>query len=253
MKKIYFLEDDYEDLLMNTRVVGSGTESTVIEYQDYVLKILFPHFIFRYSRRKLNALAELEKLYPYMTLPLGEVYLEFHFIGYMMEHAGVSLKEYILNNSFKEEEKVNVLKSLKAAIEEMHKAGIVHGDIQFGNLMYKDGIAKVSDINNVRYKRYHDMYLNEISLELVRKYGTTPLLDIHAFNYLTYILINLNDDDLRELVSLGADSIKSFSREYYPNKYFDDKVCDEQMELLLRPTSKSDAMMKSKYLIDYLK
>ena len=99
MDKIHFYEETYEEFLMNTTILGAGTESTVLAYGDFVLKILFPEFIHRHSRKKLAELANEKNLKNYMTLPLKEVYLDYHFIGYMMEYAGLSWKDYLISKN----------------------------------------------------------------------------------------------------------------------------------------------------------
>lgn len=252
MKKIEFLEEEYEDILMKNSIVSGGTESTILRYDDYLLKILFPPFLFFYTKRKMHDLGKLENLRDYLTLPIADVYIDFRYVGFGMFDEGISLAKLLLESPLTLEDKKRYMLQLKDAIINMHDADIVHGDIQPSNILIKDGKVKIGDINNVKFASYHMMYFNALTGHLRKYYGRMPIIDIQSFNYFTYMLFNLDENDLKELAYYGADFFRFEDIRNIDNKYFNSDVCDEQMRLIYRPLSRNEAIRKSKYLIDYL-
>lgn len=252
MEKLYFYEENYDDFLAYAKIIGTGTESVVLEYQEYVYKILIPEFRELFLEKKLRKLATLTNLEEFMTIPVGEVYLDFHFIGYIMKNAGISWKKFLEETALSDEMKIELLKKGKMALNQIHNVGIVHGDIQFGNLMIKDDQVKVSDINNVNYKWYRGLHFNDVTEHLVPKYGPTYLLDLHMFNYITYLLMNVTSEKFSEYLTFDAASFNFFNPDEIENRYFDPEVTKEQLDLLLEPKSKKYALEHSKYLIDYI-
>lgn len=257
MERIELISEEFDDFLMDARIVGEGTESTVLEYEDLVVKILLPHALNFFTKRKLAELAVRDDLREYMTLPVKEFYIDFKYTGFLMEHAGISIKDLLLLSELSIDERIELLHKIRVCLKRINDEGMVHGDIQFSNIMYDNGVVKISDINNVKFGRYRAMYLNAIANHLCSRYGKTYLLDLHAFNYFSYILLNLDGDDLRSYVQLGADSFRVFlyNKDYkkIKNNHFDEDVCEEQLDLLMHPKSKKLALEKSKYLIDYIK
>ncbi len=49
------------------------------------------------------------------------------------------------------------------------------------------------------------MYFNALTDHLRKYYGRMPIIDIQSFNYFTYMLFNLDENDLKELAYYGAD------------------------------------------------
>ncbi len=137
MKKIEFLEEEYEDILMKNSIVSGGTESTILRYDDYLLKILFPPFLFFYTKRKMHNLGKLENLRDYLTLPIADVYIDFRYVGFGMFDEGISLAKLLLESPLTLEDKKRYMLQLKDAIINMHDADIVHGDIQPSNILIK--------------------------------------------------------------------------------------------------------------------
>lgn len=135
----------------------------------------------------------------------------------------------------------------------MHSHGILHGDIQFSNMMVKENNIKISDVNNVKIGKHHEMYMNEISLNLANLYGIAPIIDIQAFNYMCYILLNGNDEEINKYVNLGADGIGCLSESPIENIMFDRDVSHEQFEIMTSLRKIKSAKTDTKYLIDYLK
>lgn len=253
MKDIYFIEENFDDYINDNMIIGAGTESHIYKFNDIVLKILYSDFIRFYTKYKLKKIAKLN-LDDIISSPIGFVYCDYKFIGYAMHNCGISLKDYLLENNISLDKKIKILRDTKDKIIKLHQLGMVHGDIQPGNILIDSNeIIRIGDINNINISYFKDMYYNNISYSLSFRYGNSSILDILTFNYFCYIILNYHDRDLSSYLTHGADSFYYFRYDIKDNKYFDENICQEQMNLLLNPRSKKYALNNTKYLIDYLK
>lgn len=257
MERLDFLEENYDDMLLNSSVIDRGTESTIILHDGKIYKILVPDAITLFTRKRLRKIHECKELEDYITMPLREIYYEFRFIGYEMDYAGINLTEYLIycikNSTLTDDLKYDILLKLKRCIEKIHEYKMIHGDIQPRNVLINDGHVLLGDINNMNYGIFRNAYLNEVSLRLSDKYGISDVIDIQTFNYFCYLIFNAPDEILMEILQFGADSIYRTDLINVPNKYFDESVLLEQKEIFNKKINKRLALTNSKYLIDYLK
>ena len=257
MERLDFLEETYDDMLINSKVIDSGTESTIVLHDGKIYKILVPDAITITTKKRLRKINECKELEEYLTMPLREIYYEFRFIGYEMDYAGINLTDYLIenikNSTLTTDMKYDLMMKLKRCIEKIHEHKMVHGDIQPRNVLVNDDHVVLGDINNMNFGFFKNAYLNEVSLRLCDRYGVSPIIDIHAFNYFCYLIFNAPDEILMEILQFGADSIFRTDLISVPNKYFDDSVVLEQKDIFNNRNNKKLALMNSKYLIDYLK
>lgn len=257
MERIDFLEETYDDMLINSKVIDSGTESTIVLHDGKIYKILVPDAITITTRKRLRKINECKDLEGYLTMPLREIFYEFRFIGYEMDYAGINLAEYLIDHikhaTLTDTMKYEILSKLKRCVSKIHENKMIHGDIQPRNVLVKDGHVVLGDINNMNFGIFRNAYLNEVSLRLCTNYGVSPIIDIHSFNYFCYLIFNAPDEILIEILQFGADSIFRTDLISVPNKYFDDSVVLEQKEIFNSKNNKKLALSNSKYLIDYLK
>ena len=257
MEKLYFYEENYDDMLINSKYVACGTESTILFHDGKIYKLLVPEAINKFIKKRLRYISEKKELEDYITMPLREIYYEFRFIGYEMDYAGCNLTDFLIecidNDSLDNNLKYELLSKMKLCIEKIHEYKMIHGDIQPRNVLVNNDKVLLGDINNMNFGIHRNAYLNEISLRLCRKYGVSPIIDIQSFNYFCYFIFNADNETLRDILSYGADSIFRTGLLEVDNKCFDDKVIQEQKEIFDRKRSKKLALTESKYLIDYLK
>lgn len=254
MEKLCFFEENYEDCVLEANIIGQGFESKVYMYGDNVLKIFCPDFQNKRSEKRINLLSKLSELDEYITLPNAGVYLDYHFIGYQMKYAGITLKRFILDNNLSENKIIELLRQIKNCLVHLHSLGFIHGDLQPKNILINDDKIKISDVNNAQFGKFKPDLLNDMTLFLSSYYGYSSLLDLHSLNYYTYLLLNLDDETMRKYIELGAEGYSYFCEHEYKNHVFMDEVCEEQMEYLINPFgNRKKALTNSKYLIDYLK
>lgn len=91
-------------------------------------------------------------------------------------------------------ERYNVLLQVKRSIEELHKSGVIHGDIHNGNILKKDDKYVLIDFDNCDIESEGIFLKPKNALVCVREFmeknGITADADIYLFNMLTFKLIS---------------------------------------------------------------
>ena len=257
MEKIYFLEETYEEWLHNALEIDSGTEGTVMAFGDEVIKILHSN-LDAFTKHRLRKLSDIKELEDFITMPTKEIYYDFRFIGFAMRYAGINLKDLFVSKindgSLTLEDKIFYLRSIRDCIEELGKFNVIHGDIQPRNIMvnFNDDVL-LGDINNCSFSHFRNPYFNEISKRLYQKYGLNHIVDLQTFNYFTYLIMNCDNEELKDILNVGADIIWYKDISEIDNKYFDDEVCKRQLDFILERNSKRKVLENSDYLINHLK
>lgn len=256
MEKIYLWEENYDDYVKDENVIGSGIESTVyrVDEFDQVLKVLVHGYRGFSSIRRIKALSELDDLKDICTIPSALVYLDMNFIGYFMENAGISLREYILENNVSIQKRIELLKKIRTNLGILHDSGVIHGDLQPKNILINGDNVKIGDMNSVSFPKHRNGLLNEMTLYLAKYYGNNKAIDIQSFNYMCDCLLNIGNSGDSYYVYAGAEAYDRYVYANINNKYFDDDIYEEQRYIITNPKKvKKKALENSKYLIDYLK
>lgn len=233
-------------------VIGSGSESEIIKLGSKVLKYFYPEL--RNGKDNIEEVIKLKQLKDYITLPTDIVFEEKDFVGFLMDYAGINLLEYFLNNSISLNDKIIILNKVKECLMKIHDMNYVHGDIKPANILISnDGTIKICDINNLMKSGNERMYLNDMTLYLSKYYGFTKDLDIQSFNYFTYVLLSMGEEEMNYHLAEGVFGYGDLNLSSLDSSLYDDKVFEEQMTYLLKPSSFDKNSSSSKYLLDYLK
>ena len=257
MEKVFFLEENYEDWLEFTDLIDFGTEGSIMGFGDEVIKILHSN-LDMFTKHRLRKLSELEDLKEVITMPTKEIYYDYRFIGFAMKYAGINFRDLLINKinngTLTTKHKLVYLNKIKYCIDVLRKHNVLHGGLQPRNILV-DSNDKVllGDINNCTFSHFKNPYFNEISKRLFNKYGLTYVVDLHTFNYFCYLIMNSDDQELVDYLTLGADVIWSLDITKLENKYFDDEVSKQQLDFILERNNKRKVLENSDYLINHLK
>ena len=256
MERIDILEEDFDNFMASCKRIGYGTEAVVLSHKEDDREIVFKIFSRNtttfLTKSRIRKLASIKELSDYVTIPQEEVYLDFKFVGYTMENGGLSLRDYIEDKNPSVDEKIDILKKAKIALEKLHSYNIIHGDIQASNILVNDeNIVRITDINNIKYRKFQGTYLNKLSEYLKVFYGVNKELDIMCLNYLTYLMVNLENFELAYFSNSGNKAFNALTYKDLQNKYFDQDALDEQLGLIYNPSYKK--VKKLDYLIDYVR
>ena len=179
MEKIYLTKNDinpdYE--------MYYGYESQIYEFDAFNLMKIFKTNDEEILKNKLEKIILLSKL-PVDFIPIKLVYIDGKFQGYVYKH----IEDYQPINCFeqKKSEKYDVLQKVKAKLEELHKYGIIYGDLHEANVLYNGNNVLLCDLDNVHLNSFtFDKTNTQIKhyIEMVK--NIDERLDNFALNLLT--------------------------------------------------------------------
>lgn len=192
----------------------------------------------------------------YLTTPIASFYLSDEYYGYAMEDAGCDLEKKIKVIDLTKNEILDILWQLREIINYLHSLSLGHGDIKLENILLKDGHVRLGDVNNLTYPNAIPN-LNKFYSEWYKIWKSYQLVDIFAFNYLTFLLLNYPISVLREYINnnMAISSRQTLSELTSNNKIVDKEVWSYVCGLLncRTPESKKVYLKPDIILLDYLK
>lgn len=228
MKKYEILEEDFDRFMKDCSLIGHGSESIIYKRNDEVFKILNYRNINLRTKARLEKIAE-SGLDKYLTVPTSEIYVDYKFYGYGMDYAGVNLKKYLHKKKVSRDEIIEILHKVKECLINLHDANFVHGDLKLSNILVNDGEVKITDVNNMKLGILSPVYLNMLSSYLMPYYGHGKALDIHAFNYITFCLLNYTGNYKYDLLRFDTDSFFM---------HMSDDISEETIQPIVNPDKK---------------
>lgn len=254
MEKRYY-EYDYffESIASRLTLLATGFESNVFKSGEEVWKIFRKGFSDR-NEQNIEAIGKLNR--DYLTTPIALFYLSGEYFGYVMDDAGDDLAKSILNRDLTRNEILDILGQVKEIIVYLHSLSLCHGDIKIDSILLKHSHVRLGDINNLTYPNAIPN-LNVLHQDWYDIWGSYQLIDIFAFNYLTFLLLNYPISELREYIKCNMvfSSMRTLSDFTTDNKIVDKEVWGYVSSLLNGriPTSKKSYLKPDMLLLDYLK
>ncbi len=196
MKEIHLKEEE----LYNLKIISSTSHESIIFLKDNTIYKIFKRDIdhfedgAKYSRDSLEI--KRKKLLLLDSIPLDErflkatgfIYINGEFRGYTMDFASyITLNDYFYK---RKKEKINILKDFRNIILEAHKNGIILGDINFNNLIFKNRILSLCDLDNCTIGEYKTDSFNYSILNNYFNYNDLDEnIDFYLFNILAISMI----------------------------------------------------------------
>lgn len=231
MEKLYY--KDMNDFLITIKPykIFPGNEGTIYFSQNFVYKIIedvrfLPNLRFIKSLNKLDS--------SLLTIPISLVYFTSVYdkdnkniescTGIKMDNGGCDLWSLILNDSLTFTEKKDIAFQMKKICLYLKKKRYIHGDIKLENFLYKDGLLRLTDLNNMKKTPNINRCVDKIRMplfydNLYKKCGDGFYLDYLAINFCMYILLNFTSLDVEEI----SKSI-SYGFSYNCNKILNSKT-----------------------------
>lgn len=232
---------NYLNLNFVEKFKGSNATIQKCEYEEnlYIYKEFYNKNYLKKNISKINTLNKIN-----LNCGIFPAYLVYDELN--SEYSGY-LTEYVkYNNALilkKNTDKITRLLKIKESIIKLHKEGIIHGDLHFGNILVDLNTYdnKIIDFDNCSYKRYKTKisYANDYAVEYIKHYGINQGLDIFLFNIMTYCILNNNL------------SYYLVRRDIYNKQYgvFDNQKCRKICDSFFL----EDNCYCKEYLIDYIK
>lgn len=253
MKTIYY--KDFKELKreIHPYKVIKCNEGTICLTDDYVYKILYiatPVFIHNVKKfHKFNSY--------FLTVPLSLIYLKDsrERIGFSMENSGNDLWTLLLSNTLSLQEKKEIALQMKEICIYLRTKRYVHGDIKLENLLYKDGILRLTDINSMlKIPNSTPLRMPDVYKTWYEKYNDAFYIDYLAMNYCMYILLNFDFDGIN-LIKRTPEWCDGFSYSYNKimeseNKVFDDEIYEKMKASF---TNVREKLLTKDFLVDYMK
>lgn len=232
----------------------SYTECEIYELGERVYKV-FNSTLGSWAKgnRHLEEIAALDpKL---LTVPIAKLYLDNEYSGFEMENGGVSLVKYLNDFDMKTKEQMNILRQIKNIILYLKKKNIVHGDLRFANVLYKDKKIRLTDLNNMIFPGELPVRLNYLYSRWYDAADSEIYLDDLAFNLMTYLLLNYDLDNLRDILNnqkdVKIDEIENLLA--VDEDLFEDEVIDIVKLAFLGDKGAMRHLKPNTFLIDHLK
>lgn len=243
----------FEEVAPSLSLIADCFEAEVYKSGDEIWKIFHCYFCNR-NEENMEKLALLNK--EYLTTPRALFYLSDEYFGYAMEDAGIDLSKMILNGNLTRNDLLAILQQLKERIFYLHSLSLGHGDIKFENILVKNGHVRLGDINSLTYPAAVPN-LNRYYQEWYKKWNDYFLVDIFAFNYLTFLLLNYPISMLQAYIKGNGVESKRALKELtsFPNNIVDSEIWSYVRGLLNlhNPESKKPYLKPNMLLLDYLK
>lgn len=254
-KRCYDYNYFIEHIISKLPLLAEGIESEIYKSGTEIWKIFHYNFCDR-NEANIENIGKLNG--DYLTIPVALFYLSGEYFGYAMCDAGIDLEKIILEKNLTRNEILDILGQLKEIITYLHSLSLAHGDIKFDSILLKNGHVRLGDINNLTYPNAipNLNILHKTWYEIWKSY---QLIDIFAFNYLTFLLLNYSSSELREYlkynVSFSSVRILNIVASRTSNSIVDKEVWNYVCDLLNGRTaeSKKSYLKPDILLLDYLK
>ncbi len=255
MKKVYYKDlSDFESAIKPYKTIDCN-EGTIYFTENYVYKTLNGIHC-SCSPRLLRPLSSLNP--SFLTIPKLLVCFLYDYdkynicVGFAMENGGEDLWSLLLNDALNFGEKKDIAYQMKEICVYLRKKKYVHSDIKLENFLYKDGVLRLTDINNM-IKNPNIMYFDKLRLYEIwcSKCRDAFYTDYLATNYCMYILLNF---DLEGVAKIIRKYDKGFHYNYdkildSENRVFDDDIY-EKMKCTMEHIE--ERKLTKEFLVDYL-
>lgn len=176
------------NFLEGKQISDDSYESNVFLYKGDIYKIFKEKKIddMNNKEQKIRLLSTLKS--DFLVLPKELLYNNGKFIGYTMDYVhGVTLNEYLFS---KTNQKIELLKKVKEAIEEAHYLGIILGDISIYNILV-DGNQNIHicDIDNCCIDKFFHDNLKIFQQSYLLHHNYDKSFDYFVFNIETMNLL----------------------------------------------------------------
>ena len=248
------IETNWDDFLRSVSSWRqfSSRSAEIFLNDDYVFKIF--NSSTPINRRKENYIDFLASLDPnLLTIPDRKVYINGEYYGYRMENGGSPLLDYIIDNNVNFDEKVKIVYVIKKIIKYLDAQGIIHGDFRLANLLYKEGIIRLTDLNSILFPGDKPYDMPTLHLWWYNSIDSSILIDNLAFNLLTYILLNYENTVIKWAMERGINAFNVSSVFDNDKNLFDHEVMDVVKNAILNKCGAMRQLKPDTYLIDYLK
>lgn len=252
-KRCYEWNYFFDYIIPKLPIIGEGFESKVYKSSEEIWKIFYYTFCDR-NEKNIEAIGSLNG--DYLTVPHALFYLNNEYFGYAMRDAGCDLEKMIVTKDLSRETILDILEQLREIIDYLHSLSLSHGDIKFDNILVQDGHVRLGDINNLIYPNTATN-LNVLHSLWYDTWKSYSLVDIFAFNYLTFLLLNYSSSELREFIENNTVflSMRTLNELASNNKIVDEKVWQYVWGLLNGSIleAKKSYLKPDILLLDYLK
>ncbi len=254
MEKRYYNFNDFFEILMRNAQVIYGTEAEIYKLDGKVYKIYNSSF----GQRNEESIEEIGNMDSrYLTIPTYLIYLDFEYYGYVMNDAGEDLKKILNNQDLSFDKRYAILEQLRKALLYIEDKKTPHGDLSISNILYDGEYVRIGDVNNLIIGD-SSKHLNYCGRSWFDAYGSYKTVDRLAFNLMTYLLLNFEMHDIRDLMQYERQNPAVFRKCVLdcPNEAFKPEIWTGYEQELLRGNKlvlKNKEVDKDILLIDYLK
>lgn len=243
-----YIELDKTNFDIKKKLLSSGYESEIFLYPYEDREILIKKY-YDLDQVNINKIEMISKLKTrFLIKPSKLIKVENEVIGFSMDYMKCFYPINILKNIMSDEDKYNLLITLKSEIENLREQDCIYGDLSLNNVI-TDGInVRLCDSVNVKIDSYN---FDQISSKM-RKYfdlkGTYNGIDCYMLNLLTIYLFNSIDyDQILDLIEENL-FLKFNNKEYINYRgMMDNQEC---MSICYNMISKD---VSDEFLIDYIK
>lgn len=259
MEKFYYRSiDEFKNAIKPCKIIDCNegylylTDSCAYKVLDIVRFSCSPKLL-----KKLNKLEQRLLTIPKSLLYFLDLY-EKHNVcaGFAMENSGQDLWSLLLNDVLSFKEKKEIALQMKEICSYLKKKRYVHGDIKLENFLYKDGILRLTDINNMRKNpniRDYDDKLRMPKLYEMQYLGCEDgfYVDYLAINYCMYILLNFDLDGIIKIIRAYDEG---FHYDYEEILDSENKVFDSEIHKKMKYTFEhiEERKLTKEFLVDYL-
>lgn len=196
MKSIELTNKEFEKFLT---LFNTSYESIIYYKDDIIYKIFrrdkdsnnkyakYDENVLENKKKKIMLLNEMD-LDEHFLKPQDLVYIDGEFRGYTMEFASLdTLGDYMFN---KRKDKIKYLKEARNLITKAHEKGIILGDVNVFNFIFKDNFLALGDLDNATIFPYKtDVFNENISGRYLYYHPLDKNLDIFLFNIMSLSLL----------------------------------------------------------------
>lgn len=180
MEKVEYSWESFYKEVASWKCFSSRTAEMFLN-DDFVYKMFNSSMLLK--RRKeanIDLIAGLdEKL---LTIPDRKVYIDGVYQGFRMKNGGIPLLKYIIDNQVSFDGKIEILYKIKNIVKYLDELGIIHGDLRLPNFLIKDGIIRLTDLNNMLLHDGDDAEdITDLHNDWYETLDTALLLDNLAF------------------------------------------------------------------------
>ena len=196
--------------IIDTYTPFHGREGYLYVYKDSLIKIFINHDVIDNKINKVKLLHEIDL----DITPTSLVSINGNIVGYSMPY----LKDYHSVDPIylSKKKKLIIMHKLIDKLEDLHKKGIIYGDIRIGNILINKNLDVVlCDMDNVYINGYGYDILGNISKRYIDKFGIDESLDIYSFNLcLACMLYNVIEPVVLDFLRFQPKLFKKYNKDY---------------------------------------